>query len=235
MGVIYLRTNKVNGKQYVGQTSNLEIRQKNWKNLSKKYAGTAINRARSKYGIDNFGFEILKECNDNELDYWETYYINELNTKTPYGYNMTDGGDGTSGCPCSEEAKKKIGDKNRGKKHSEEAKKKTSIKLKGKRKTEEHKKHISESHKGKKRPPFTEEWKKKLSEKQKGVYNTIISKPVLQLDKNSNEVIAEFPSTAEVERKLGFNHSFISECCRGVNRHKTAYGFKWKYKEESAA
>lgn len=53
------------------------------------------------------------------------------------------------------------------------------------------------------------------------------SKPVLQIDKNTNEVIAEFPSTMEVKRQLGFAFTNISECCLG--KRKTCGGFKWKY------
>lgn len=41
-------------------------------------------------------------------------------------------------------------------------------------------------------------------------------------------LIAEFPSTREVERQLGFDHKSISKCCRGITN--TAYGFIWKYK-----
>ena len=192
MGYIYLRTNKINRKQYVGQviTKNFKTRQNNWNNLKHSYAGPVINNARAKYGIDAFDFEILKECDDKELDYWEKYYIKELNTKVPNGYNMTDGGNTTKGCHHTEEAKKrmseahkgenngfygkhhseetkrKISEKNKGKKLSEETKKKLSEIRKGRKFSEEHKRKISESNKGKK---HTEESKKKMSEKRKGI------------------------------------------------------------------
>ena len=54
------------------------------------------------------------------------------------------------------------------------------------------------------------------------------SKPVLQIDKYTNEVIAEFPSASEVQRQFGFLHSQISLCCNGKN--KQAYGYIWRYK-----
>lgn len=54
------------------------------------------------------------------------------------------------------------------------------------------------------------------------------SKQVLQIDKNTNEVIAEFPSTIEVQRQLGYNQSDISNCCRG--KRNTAHSYKWKFK-----
>ena len=54
------------------------------------------------------------------------------------------------------------------------------------------------------------------------------SKPLLQINKFTNEVIREWKSTREVERKLGFNHSAISKCCLG--KQKVHKGFKWQYK-----
>lgn len=185
MGVIYVRQNLINGKKYVGQAKVLKKRQNDWKNLNIPYAGEAINNARAKYGIDNFGFEILKECEDEKMNYWETYYIKKLNTKKPYGYNMTDGGDGRLGCLCSEQTKRKIG----------------------------------EAHKGKK---LSEEHKKKISE-------TRQRKTVFQIDKNTNVVVAEFQSTKEIQRQLGFNSANISMCCNG--KKKTCGGFIWRYKE----
>ena len=56
------------------------------------------------------------------------------------------------------------------------------------------------------------------------------SKPVLQIDKNTNEVIAEFPSIHQAERQLGFNNSSISKCCKNKPNYNTAYGYKWMYK-----
>ena len=255
MGYIYLRTNKVNGKQYVGQviTKRFKERQRKWKSNSYRYAGKVINNARAKYGIEAFGFEILKECDDKELNYWERYYIKELNTKTPYGYNMTDGGDGKSGCPISEETKKKMseahkGEKSyiygkhlseetkkklskshKGKKQSEETKKKRSEKLKGIERSDEIKRKIGEAQKGEKNHMYgkhhTEETKKKISEN--FINRKDQSKPVLQIDKKTNEVIAEFPSMAEVERQFGFSQGHISNCCLG--KRKTHKGFIWKY------
>lgn len=266
MGVIYLRTNKVNGKQYVGQTTDLKERQNNWKCVSKPYAGNVIDNARKKYGIDAFDFEILKECEDNEMNYWEMYYIKELNTKRPYGYNMTDGGDGVSGLSWSEESKRKQSERFKGKNHpnygkcySEEHKMNISKSLKGRKFTEEWRRKLSESQKGKKqsektkkkrseklkgkpkseetrrkigeanrRRMYSEETRRKISEKQ--INSKDKSKPVLQIDKSTNEVIAEFPSVSEVKRLLGFSSANICNCCNGKPHYNTAYGYKWQYK-----
>ena len=247
MGVIYLRTNKINGKKYVGQATNLKVRQYSWNCLLSRYGGKAINNARAKYGIDAFDFEILKECKDEELNYWEKYYIEKLNTKVPNGYNMTDGGDGVKGCHISEEHKKKISTKlkgkhlseehkkkigkaNKGKKRSEEYKNNLSVLYRGRSFTEETRKKMSEKAKGRK---VTEETRKKLSENHKGKYNTKCSKPILQINRYTNEVIAEFPSIIQVQRDFGYDNGAISKCCSG--KIKSAYGYIWKYKEESVA
>ena len=56
------------------------------------------------------------------------------------------------GHPCSEETKRKIGEKNKGHRHTDETKKALSESLKGRKKgpmSDEHKQRISESKKGK--------------------------------------------------------------------------------------
>jgi group I intron endonuclease len=224
MGVIYLRTNKINGKKYVGQATDLKARQRRWKCLKSPYAGIYLNNARAKYGIDAFDFEILKECKDEELNQWEMYYIKELNTKAPNGYNLTDGGETIIGYTHTEETKKKMSEANKGKEpwckgkhHSEETRIKLSESKKGE-KNHFYGKHLSEEH------------RKKLSEALKGSYNTKNSKPVLQIDKDTNEVIAEFPSVSEAARHFGIYDTGICGCCNGKKGYNTAAGFKWQYK-----
>ena len=60
-----------------------------------------------------------------------------------------------------------------------------------------------------------------------------LAKKVLQIDKNTNEIISEFQSIMEVQRQLEISISHISEWCNNKPHHNTAYGYKWKYKEES--
>ena len=49
-----------------------------------------------KYGVENFDFYILEECQPDELDIKEIYWIATLDTYN-YGYNMTLGGSGLAG------------------------------------------------------------------------------------------------------------------------------------------
>ena len=71
---IYLITNKVNGKKYVGQSIDIEERWKDHIWASKK-SKLLIYRAMRKYGIDNFDFSILEECSIDKLDEREIYWI----------------------------------------------------------------------------------------------------------------------------------------------------------------
>lgn len=52
------------------------------------------------------------------------------------------------------------------------------------------------------------------------------SKPILQLN-TKGELIKIWDSMADIERDLGFNHSFISMGCN--LKRKLAYGFKWRF------
>lgn len=54
------------------------------------------------------------------------------------------------------------------------------------------------------------------------------SKLVLQYDLQDN-FVKEYPSAHQAERELGFAQRHICECCNG--KLKTAYGYKWRYKE----
>ena len=65
----------------------------------------------------------------------------------------------------------------------------------------------------------TNEWRKN--------HRTSVAKPVLQLDKQTGEVIRKWECAADVERELGFNHGSISACCHG--KLKSAGGFKWQF------
>lgn len=59
--------------------------------------------------------------------------------------------------------------------------------------------------------------------------NNHASKEVIQYDLLMNE-IGRYESTLDVERKLGYFHTGIADCCRG--RIKTSHGYIWKYKED---
>lgn len=85
---IYLITNLLNGKSYVGQH-----------NGQHKYyftGGTIVKKAIKKYGRDNFTRVIIEEGNfsTEQLNTLEIFYINKYNTLVPNGYNISIDGTG---------------------------------------------------------------------------------------------------------------------------------------------
>lgn len=52
------------------------------------------------YGIENFSFEIIEECPPQELNnreiYWISYYHTWVLDPQCNGYNLTNGGEGSS-------------------------------------------------------------------------------------------------------------------------------------------
>jgi hypothetical protein len=55
------------------------------------------------------------------------------------------------------------------------------------------------------------------------------SKVVLQIDKNTKEIIKTFDSVHDVQRKLGFAVTNIAASCRGITL--TSHGYIWEYKK----
>lgn len=86
---IYKITNKINGKSYIGQSINIVQRWKQHR-TNAMVRTEALYLAFQKYGIENFSFEVLEECSEEELDQREQYYISFFNSYEN-GYNMTQG------------------------------------------------------------------------------------------------------------------------------------------------
>lgn len=98
---IYKIENTVNGKVYIGQSKNIEERWKSHIRASKSKASVGYNyyihKAFRKYGIENFIFSVVEECEPSELNEREVYWIKIYESvNNEHGYNMTEGGDNTS-------------------------------------------------------------------------------------------------------------------------------------------
>lgn len=89
MGIIYKYTSP-SGKSYIGQTIySKKIREGK---DGKEYRECPVfYNAIQKYGIENFSYEILEECDNSLLDEKEKYYIKKYDTFNN-GYNLTEGG-----------------------------------------------------------------------------------------------------------------------------------------------
>lgn len=93
---IYCIENKVNAKKYIGQSIDIASRWSQHKRDSVISRDTFLYQAMQKYGIENFKFYILEECNSQLLDEREKFWIDYYDT-FKHGYNMTLGGQGIEG------------------------------------------------------------------------------------------------------------------------------------------
>lgn len=98
------------GGIYIGQAIDIENRFTKYRNLSCK-GQTRLYNSFIKHGVKNHTFEIIHLCNEEELNYWEDYYVKLYNTfNTPHGLNLKEA---CSKGRLSEETKKRISDGNK--------------------------------------------------------------------------------------------------------------------------
>lgn len=88
---IYVITNKINGKQYVGKTERDDLVRR-WcehKSCALRDPKYPLHRSIHKHGAENFVIKVLEEVTDKaDLPDKETHYILSLNTLRPNGYNL---------------------------------------------------------------------------------------------------------------------------------------------------
>ncbi len=120
---IYLTKNINNNKCYVRWHAT--------NNLNDGYTGSGrlLNRSIEKNGEDKHITGIIEFCDKDNVLKREIYWIRKKNTKSPFGYNLTNGGDGgNTYILLSEEDKKefrrKCSEANKGRPKSEETKEK---------------------------------------------------------------------------------------------------------------
>lgn len=77
---IYMLTNNVTKKRYIGKSSNLMERFLNYssKPLLEGKLTSMIHRAILKFGYNNFSITIIEFCKESELNCREQYFINVL-------------------------------------------------------------------------------------------------------------------------------------------------------------
>ena len=75
MRYVYIITNRINHKVYVGQTKNPVKRKKgHWSAGRHDVVGHLYSSMR-KYGVENFSFEVIEECPDESINDREQYWV----------------------------------------------------------------------------------------------------------------------------------------------------------------
>lgn len=217
---IYLISWTNNHHFYIGQTQNFQTRKNRHLSslIRNKHHNLRVQRVFNKYGEPQF--HIVEECEIEELDQREQFYL-DLLFSDPNCLNVSKYAEAPNrGLKHSEKTKKKISNAAKGekscwfgKKHTEETRKKMSAIKKGRCKGE------NNSFFGKK---HSKEFKQKLSEMK--------SKAILQFSLQG-EFIKEWASATEASKETKVFISNISACCHG--KVKTAGGFIWKYKSKT--
>ncbi len=112
--IVYKITNTINDKIYIGITSANRLEKRWWahQNCINKESRPLYN-AMAKYGIDQFIITpICSTITREYLSELEKELIQEHNTMSPNGYNLTTGGEG--GYKVSDETKEKLRQKKYG-------------------------------------------------------------------------------------------------------------------------
>lgn len=180
-GWIYLYTNLINNKKYVGHTNDLK-RRISEHNRCKCINTSLLEKAILKYGIENFKIEVIYcfccsnlKITKTKLDDLEILYIAKYHTYVHdypnEGYNLTKGGSNNIGFRHSDEAKKKMSKAKKGKHFTNDGSfKKGHIPWsKGKEMSDETKKKVSETKKNQWTDP---KYREKLSKASKAYWAT---------------------------------------------------------------
>ena len=258
MAYIYRVINLITKKCYIGETKEKDpnARWKGHQEAFKRGKGCpALQDAIQKYGIDNFKFEVLIICFDDDRFIYEKQYIQKFNSIAPNGYNILPGGVGGAGFKGKKhtpEVLEKMKEASRKYFENPENRKAASERAKEQMKGVNVRERMERSEKWKKalaegrvggggggNKEYGEELKKRISdtlkehfsqsssiEKHRASMTKALGKKVHQFSLD-NEYLQEFPSVAEAARQTGIGNTNIKQCLRGAT--KTAGGFRWIY------
>lgn len=216
-----------NGKLYIGQTC---------RSLQERAGYTGIGymqcrlfyKAIKKYGFENFKSEIIADgLTLDEANWLEKYLISYYHSaERKYGYNLSHGGEGTSGY-SSPEKNAKISKTKTGSHASDKTRKLLSEINKGKKMPKEVVEKIAAWHRGRKRSNKT---KKNISEATKRLYQTpegkaMASKRAWSKRKVTNGEVT-YQSVKETAEAIGIKPDTLR---KAIYDGRAIGGYHWKY------
>ena len=171
---VYILTFANNNKRYIGTSCNPKKRI-----ASHEQSTLAVGHAWRKYRKPDI--QIVFSGSRDECKACEVRLIESLNTRNPFGYNLTCGGDGI--CNPSLVVRRKLAKAAREQVHTPERNRKISETMRGKpsntkgtRLSTEHRNKISKALSGRKRKQFTKETRLKMSIAAKKRHNRELSR-----------------------------------------------------------
>lgn len=198
-GVIYCYTNKINGKKYIGQTTDERKRKYQHKG---KQGCSVFHNAINKYGWEIFKYEVLsrkqyvnEEDASFDLDLLEIYYIDKFDTFNN-GYNSTYGGESNRGYKLTMEQRNKLIEIHKGKHEG------TKNYFYGRKHTEETKELIAS-------------------------HNPRIRK-VYQIEIDTDKIIKIWDRIKFASDELGIAATHITRVCKGKRKTAGGYKWKYK-------
>ena len=226
-GFIYLITNNINDKQYIGQTNrtiDFRFQQHQYRSTKAKYT-QPIYSAFKKYGIESFSVREIcklegktKEQLSELLNSQEILFIDKYNSKVPNGYNVLDGGNVNPTYLTAIPVYQFDIDGNLIYKHESISECIRTVGLKGETSLRKHIKELT-LYKG-----YYWSFDEKIDiSKCSVVYNT---KPVYQYDMNGN-LLKEYVSLKSVDKSI-ISYSTVQRACNQKPHY--AKGFIWLYK-----
>lgn len=242
-GFIYMVTNNITGKRYVGKTSTTV--EERWKGhvseASRNLSNSALHKAINKYGQDAFSLTVLlKNIPVELLNHYERLLIVRMKTRAPLGYNLTDGGDGVLGYHHTEQMRRHLSKVNNGRKlnHGDliRAGWKRNDTIQKRSQNPLWRQHLSESRIGKytgKENGFygkhhSDDTKKHLSEL-RGLAVEMLSRQGEYLRTFCSAKAAGDYMVSEGLTSNKYANSLILDACRGKVSY--AYGFCWRFHE----
>lgn len=205
-------TNKVNGKQYIGQTIQEDVNRR-WnvyKTLNNSAIGKVLFSALAKYTPTNFKFEIICICFNSDCNHYEVEYIKKYNTMVPNGYNLQEGGKN----PIIPNRTRILSPEERVR-LSENRRVKNITLFFGKKLSDEHKARLSKALKGRKHVTTTPK-------------NPCMQRTIEKYDKD-HKLIETFDTLTAAAKTIDTSYTII---LKYANTGKLYREFYWKIAEE---